>query len=708
MAEQAPRGATLRRRRRPSGERAPLPYSIDRRSRVLLAVAIVLAVLWVLVTNALGQDWWLPRLDASLLDALVELRSTFVVNVAEALNDVQQLPWPYLLTGALILALLLTRRIRRIVLFGGALLVTMLVTIACEGLLQLPRPYDVEILGRWSGYGGFPVGRSYVTCVLVVAVLSLVPAGRSRHVAGGLVAALVVAMVLAGGVLGTGYPIAGFIGAGLAAAITLLIFWIFAPDESFPVTYGRTGNSAHLDLSGARGEAIKSAVARQLGFEVLDIKPFGLSGSAGSSPMKVTVAGDPPHGVFAKLFAQQHLRSDRIYKIMRSLLYGRLEDERRFLTVKRLAQNEDYLMRVFRDAGAPVVESYGVVELTPEREYLLVTDFSEGSREIGDAETVVDDDVIDQGLRAIRELWDGGLAHRDVKPANYLVRDGKLIMIDLGFAEVRPSPWRQAVDLANMMLILGLKADAPRVYQAALAYFTPDEIAEAFAATQGLTVPTQLQAYLKADGRDLIGEFRALAPSRAPVSIQRWSVRRIGLLVALVMAILGTLLVAALVFFGTDPSGVAAPECRASTSVLLFGQAVPQAASVPCLRAEPSGWGEVTTTVGDGGGKVSVSTPNGGHLTLDFGDTCSAGGAPRPDITVAGAPATVFELPPSDGARVFAIPVEGACTSITVDVPPDVAEREISTFFDVLELVPRAELDAAVAERTGGWATQLS
>ena len=125
--------------------------------------------------------------------------------------------------------------------------------------------------------------------------------------------------------------------------------------------------------------------------------------------------------------------------------------------------------------------------MTPEREYLLVTEFFDGAVEIGEAE--VDDDIIDQGLQLVRRLWDAGLAHRDIKPANLLVRDGELLVIDVAFVQVRPSPWRQAVDLANMMLVLAVRTDAERVYERALQFFTPDEIAEAFAAARGVASP---------------------------------------------------------------------------------------------------------------------------------------------------------------------------------------------------------------------------
>src|SRR6185312_8578246 len=140
--------------------------------------------------------------------------------------------------------------------------------------------------------------------------------------------------------------------------------------------------------------------------------------------------------------------------------------------------------------------------------------------ELGEAE--VDDGLIDQGLLLIRKLWDAGLAHRDIKPGNLMVRDSELLLIDAAFAQVRPSPWRQAVDLGNMMLVLAVRTDAERVYRRALEYFTPDELAEAFAATRGVASPTQLRAFMKRDPRDLLGEFRALAPPRRPIGLQRW------------------------------------------------------------------------------------------------------------------------------------------------------------------------------------------
>jgi serine/threonine protein kinase len=178
----------------------------------------------------------------------------------------------------------------------------------------------------------------------------------------------------------------------------------------------------------------------------------------------------------------------------------------------------------------------GVVEITPGRQYLTVAEFLSDTKETSKAE--VDSRVVHSGLGAIRAMWDSGLAHRDIKPANVLVRDGDVFVIDVAFGEVRPSPWRQAVDLANMMLTLSLRHPAEGVHQAAQAYFTDAEIAEACAATRGVTLPGELRDGLKAADRDLLAVHRSLVPEREPIRIQRWTLRRIGALAGAAMVAL--------------------------------------------------------------------------------------------------------------------------------------------------------------------------
>ena len=359
-----------------------------------------------------------------------------------------------ILAWCIVVPLLVFRRIRHLVVYVVALGVTSQLTLVLSAVLKRPRPFGVVIDGSWNGYALPSVPLAILAASLVSVLYVLVPEGRWRQVGKWAATAIVALAGLGRVALGLDTPTDVLLGAVIGVTIPLLAFRWFTPNEVFPVSY-RRGRSAHLDIGGARGEAIRRAVSDQLGLAVEEVKPFGLAGSAGSTPMRITVKGDPPMVLFGKLYARSHLRSDRWYKLGRELLYGRLEDEKAFNTVGRLVQQEDYALRLLRDAGLPTPAPYGVVELTPEREYLLVTEFFDDATELGEAE--VDQGVIDDGLGIIRKLWDAGLAHRDIKPANLLVRDGRMLLIDVAFVQAHPSPWRQAVDLANMMLCLALR-----------------------------------------------------------------------------------------------------------------------------------------------------------------------------------------------------------------------------------------------------------
>jgi tRNA A-37 threonylcarbamoyl transferase component Bud32 len=365
---------------------------------------------------------------------------------------------------------------------------------------------------------------------LVSVLYALVPQGRLRQVGKGVVAGIVALFALARMYLAIDTPTGVLVASIIGVTVPLVAFRLLCPDEAFPVAY-RRGRTAHLDVGGRRGVAIRRALQDQLGVIVDDVQPFGLEGSAGSTPLRIKVKGDQDRWLFAKLYARSHLRADRSYKLGRALLYGRLEDEKPFNTVRRFVQQEDYALALMQRAGLPSPEAYGVVELTPEREYLVVTEFLDDATEIDQA--AVDDAIIDQGLAIVRKLWEAGLAHRDIKPANLLVRDGRLHLIDVFFTEVRPSPWRQGVDLANMLLVLALRSEPTQVYERALRQFSVEEVSEAFAATRGLTMPSQLRRMLRAQGRDLHAEFLRLLPEPLrPIVIQRFSPRRIGLTLA--------------------------------------------------------------------------------------------------------------------------------------------------------------------------------
>ena len=668
-------------------------------------VLLIVVMVWLVVTlQSPAARRATDQVDAFISRALAGVRTQWLTRLARGVDRVATGWTLFFVAIAMLLVALAFRRWRHIFTYLGSVVV--LVTIG-QGLIDAykrPRPYDVTAIGRWQGFS-LPSATAAIVSFTV---------GRHRLHARGARSATrhrqTCRMRVCRGrrcrsrcISGIDHPFDVLVGVALGVAIPLNAFRFFTPNEVVPVSYHQ-GKTAHLDVGGRRGEALRRAAAEQLGVSIVEVKPIGLAGSGGSTPLRLRVAGDPDTYLFGKLYAMNHVRADRWYKLGRTILYGRLEDETPFQSVRRLVQYEDYALRVMRDAGVPTAGPVGIVQLTPEREYMLVTEFFEGAVEIGEAD--VDDQIIDEGIALIRRLWNNGLAHRDIKPANLLVKDGHLYVIDVAFAQVRPSPWREAVDLANMMLVLGVRTDAERVYRRTLAYFTPDDVAEAFAAARGIASPSQLRTMMKRDGRDLLAQFRALAPPRQPISLQRWGPRRVILAAALVAITAVALTNVYQLFTPVELPIADKPSCGTGKVMLVMAQAVPGATSVPCVAALPAGWTIGGVRVSRGEGRFWLDSDQAGDhavdVTLRPPAACVLQGSH--EVTSDEPGMRRFErpeqLPP--GLRATRMYVtEGACVTYVFTFGGDTNASAIGVLDAALGFQPRDDLVAEVRNRSG-------
>jgi membrane-associated phospholipid phosphatase len=537
--------ATRTRQRRPSGEKPPLPHDSRSKNWFWALVGVVVAGIAIGVTLSAYEA--LHTFGDGVLRWFADIRTPALTSIAKTIALLASYGAVQVLRVLVAAVLIVTKRFRALVVsLASFVIVDFLVLTFLDQ--QRPSP-DVTALIQQSNYT-FPSWYVTAFAITVFAIpFVLVPSGVWRKRTMGLTWTAVILVCMARLYLGADYPTNVTYAAVLCWVLCEWLYRWFVPEEAFPVSYARGGNAAHLDLEGPRAAAITHAMADQLGFEVAEVKPFGLAGSGGSSPLLMTMSDGAR--VFGKIYATSHVRADRWYRYGRTILYGKLEDETPFTSVRRLAEYEDYALRVLAMNGIKVAQTWGIVELTPNREYMLVTEFFEGSKNLGDSE--VDDTIIDEGLGLIRRFWDIGVAHRDVKPANLLVQRGHLQLVDVSGLECRPTPWRQAVDLANMMLTLALQDDPDHVFERAVVVFTPDEIAEAFACAVGMAVPTELSTRLKDDPRPIMDRFRELAPPHDPVSIQRWSVERLALTAA---AVVGSIVLVAMaidsLFAGLD------------------------------------------------------------------------------------------------------------------------------------------------------------
>jgi membrane-associated phospholipid phosphatase/tRNA A-37 threonylcarbamoyl transferase component Bud32 len=660
-----------------------LPKTIGLTGKLWLAAVLVVVVsgtVWLHVTTEP-----LDRVDAAVISVVTSARTSWLNDLAKGMNSVGSrfaLPiWGFLAVGVAAAF----RRWRHLVIFLASLALLELIFSVLYEVAARPRPYDVAAIGRWDGFSSPSQPVMALAGVFVAGMYMLVVPGRPRRHAKMVVVVVVSVVAFIRVYLGVDHPTDLVFAAILGVAIPVALFRAFVPNDAFPVSYRRRGKSAHLDVGGSRGEAIRRAVKEQLGFTILEMKLVGLEGSGGSTPLKLRVVDD--HGtersVFAKLYAKNHVRADRWYKLGRMMLYGRLEDETPFGTVRRFVEYEDYTLRLLGEYGFSTPTPLGVAEITPEREYLIAMEFFDGAEEIGDLE--IDETIIDEGLAMVRRMWDVGLAHRDIKPANLMVQDGHLRVIDVFFVQVRPSPWRQAVDLGNMMLVLALRSDAQTVFAKALEYFTAEELAEAFAATRGVASPTQLRNFMKRDGRGLLEQFRAMAPPRPRVRIQRWSVRRAGLILLTLLVVVLAAMWSISLFFPTR-GAVAAPTCDPNRTMILMAQAVPTATRLPCIESLPLGWSATSATVASGRATFELTVPG------DQGGPGSAQAELGSIVPVLNVSLTRTCTPTDDSPTVILTRVSGGCIVYATSLLDPVESVPSFEPGGGLSLLPRSQL----------------
>src|SRR6266542_4462761 len=226
------------RRRRPTGAPPPLPYRLQTSGVGWLVAAVVLVGLELAV---FGRGLRGPGLEA-LWQGLANVGSWWTLMV---------------LWIGLVLALVVLRRWRHLIVWLVAWQLGGLVTDAVVGrTAQRARPFGVDLRTSWGGWAMPSLQITVMTAILMAVLYTLVPEGRWRNtgkwVAAGLVALVGVARVA----LGTDAPSDVLLAVGIGVTIPLLLFRRFTPSEVFTVTY-RRGRSAHLDVGGERGVAIR-------------------------------------------------------------------------------------------------------------------------------------------------------------------------------------------------------------------------------------------------------------------------------------------------------------------------------------------------------------------------------------------------------------------------------------------------------------------
>jgi hypothetical protein len=140
---------------------------------------------------------------------------------------------------------------------------------------------------------------------------------------------------------------------------------------------------------------------------------------------------------------------------------------------------------------------------------------------------------------------------------------------------------------------------------------------------------------MRAEGRNLHAEFHRLLPEPPrPIGVQRWSTRRVALLVLVLLALIPAIPLAwAFARSSTNPGGAAAVtggtgSCTQIEELWLQAQAVPSATRIPCVQTFPTG------VVGALGVRDGESVLELSHASLDI--NLDTGGDPRASTEAGG------------------------------------------------------------------------
>jgi hypothetical protein len=261
------------------------------------------------------------------------------------------------------------------------------------------------------------------------------------------------------------------------------------------------------------------------------------------------------------------------------------------------------------------------------------------------------------------------------------------------------------------MLCLALRSSPVQVYRRALQSFSVEEITEGFAAARGLALPSQLRRMLKSQGRDLHAEFIRLLPSPPqPVSIQRWSIRRVGLWAAIMLLVALASAYSASRFNNNDLGTktllhIDNVDCDHLQPMWLEAQSVPTASLVPCVRSMVVGWRVASVTVNPGRTVITLDHDRAGPgaMVVRLTAACTPSGAVQgPSATPGVRHYQGIESTTGEFTATWYDQFPGGCVTSRLHLTTDPNGEFAAQAPQVLGFTSRAALAEALRQRSKG------
>lgn len=233
------------------------------------------------------------------------------------------------------------------------------------------------------------------------------------------------------------------------------------------------------------------------GIAVADIAPASVD-ARGSTPwLGRTTDGD---ALFVKVLDQDNRSADLMFRAFRALFLRNSGDERPMSSLRRAVEHEALLSLRAAAVGVTTPTLLTVSDLGNDAMLLAFEGIDGASLDLTDPGRI-SDETLDEVWHQVVLLQHHGIAHRDLRLANIFAgHDGRLHLIDFGFAELAASPLLLATDLAELLGSTTTVVGVERAVDAAERAVGADGLARAYTRLQPAALGGATRSALKESG----------------------------------------------------------------------------------------------------------------------------------------------------------------------------------------------------------------
>ena len=214
-------------------------------------------------------------------------------------------------------------------------------------------------------------------------------------------------------------------------------------------------------------------IMNRKGYDITHLK-FADVDARGSRPVFMTTADGTEY--FAKIFGKQEHAADWLFKIYRFFRYKNLQAEEPYMNSRRNIELEAFATLWAAKSGVRTAAIIDVIQAGSLwiliQEKVKAVPLSEHSRILSKS--------LEEAWRQVSLMHSANMAHRDMRAANLMIdTQGRVWVIDFGFAEIAPRAQRKSMDIAELLMSMSLVTGTKRTLDAALKVMEHDQLERA-------------------------------------------------------------------------------------------------------------------------------------------------------------------------------------------------------------------------------------